>query len=41
VGGLWLVQNYRSQFAQEITKGGIDGLIKTLVDRNKASAAKG
>jgi phospholipid transport system substrate-binding protein len=38
VGGLWLVQNYRSQFAQELTKGGIDGLIKTLVDRNKASA---
>lgn len=38
VGGLWLVQNYRSQFAQELTKGGIDGLIKTLVERNKASA---
>ena len=38
VGGLWLVQNYRSQFAQEITKGGIDGLITTLVERNKASA---
>lgn len=38
VGGIWLVQNYRSQFAGEITKGGIDGLIKTLVDRNKAAA---
>ncbi len=37
VGGIWLVQNYRSQFAGEITKGGIDGLIKTLVERNKAS----
>ena len=37
VGGLWLVQNYRSQFAQEITKGGIDGLITALVDRNKAA----
>jgi phospholipid transport system substrate-binding protein len=36
VGGLWLVQNYRSQFAQEITKGGLDGLISTLVERNKA-----
>ncbi len=38
VGGIWLVQNYRSQFAGEISKGGIDGLIKTLVERNKASA---
>jgi len=36
VGGIWLVQNYRSQFAQELTKGGIDGLIATLVERNKA-----
>ena len=35
VGGLWLVQNYRSQFAQELTKGGIDGLITALVERNK------
>jgi len=31
-----LVQNYRSQFATEISKGGIDGLIQTLVERNKA-----
>jgi len=38
VGGIWLVQNYRSQFAGEISKGGIDGLIKTLVERNKAPA---
>ncbi len=38
VGGLWLVQNYRSQFAQELTKGGIDGLISTLVERNKTAA---
>ena len=38
VGGLWLVQNYRSQFAQELGKGGIDGLIATLVERNKAAA---
>ena len=40
VGGLWLVQNYRSQFGQELSKGGLDGLINTLVERNK-SAAKG
>jgi phospholipid transport system substrate-binding protein len=36
VGGIWLVQNYRSQFAGEISKGGIDGLIAALVERNKA-----
>ena len=35
VAGLWLVQNYRTQFAQELTKGGIDGLIGALVERNK------
>jgi phospholipid transport system substrate-binding protein len=40
VGGLWLVQNYRTQFAQELAKGGIDGLIAALVERNKAAAAK-
>ena len=37
VGGLWLVQNYRSQFAQELTKGGVDGLIGALVERNRAA----
>lgn len=41
VGGLWLVQNYRSQFATELSKGGIDGLINALVERNKTAAAKG
>jgi phospholipid transport system substrate-binding protein len=41
VGGLWLVQNYRSQFATEISKGGIDGLINALVERNKTASAKG
>ncbi len=40
VGGLWLVQNYRTQFAQELAKGGIDGLIATLTERNNA-AGKG
>ena len=38
VGGIWLVQNYRSQFAPELTKGGIDGLIAALVERNKAAS---
>ena len=40
VGGLWLVQSYRSQFAGELTKGGLDGLITTLTERNKSNATK-
>jgi phospholipid transport system substrate-binding protein len=36
VGGIWLVQNYRSQFASELGKGGLDGLITALAERNKA-----
>ena len=39
--GVWLVETYRSQFAQEINANGIDGLIATLTDRNKANAKKG
>lgn len=39
--GVWLVDTYRSQFAQEINAKGIDGLITTLVDRNRAGAKKG
>ena len=36
--GAWLVQTYRGSFASEIQKGGIDGLIKTLAERNKRLA---
>ncbi|WPC65785.1 MlaC/ttg2D family ABC transporter substrate-binding protein [Rhodoferax ferrireducens] len=39
--GVWLVDTYRSQFAQEINAKGIDGLIATLVERNKTNAKKG
>ena len=39
--GIWLVETYKSQFAQEITAKGIDGLIATLAERNKAGARKG
>ena len=28
--GIWLVQNYRTSFAQEVNRGGVDGLIKYL-----------
>jgi phospholipid transport system substrate-binding protein len=38
VMGVWLVDTYRSQFAQEISAKGIDGLIATLAARNKAGA---
>ena len=37
--GVWLVDTYRSQFAQEINARGIDGLIASLVERNKVNAA--
>ncbi len=36
--GVWLVENYKSQFAAEINAKGIDGLIASLVERNKANA---
>ena len=39
--GVWLVETYRSQFAQEINAKGLDGLISTLGDRNKNNAKKG
>lgn len=39
--GVWLVETYRTQFAQEINTKGIDGLIASLVQRNKAGAKAG
>lgn len=30
VEGIWLIQNYRNQFAQQISQNGIDGLIAAL-----------
>ena len=38
IAGVSLVQNYRSTFASEIQKGGVDGLIATLSAKNKALA---
>ncbi|RST53715.1 ABC transporter substrate-binding protein [Variovorax sp. MHTC-1] len=38
--GVWLVDTYRSQFAQEINAKGIDGLIARLVERNKQNGKK-
>ena len=45
IDGASLVTTYRSSFNDQISKGGVDGLIKALVDRNKspqpAAPAKG
>ena len=38
VAGVSLVTNYRSSFGQEISRGGIDGLIKSLEERNRSLA---
>jgi phospholipid transport system substrate-binding protein len=40
VGGVSLVTNYRDEFNEQLKNGGVDGLIKTLADRNKGVAAK-
>ena len=39
--GVWLVENYRNSFAQEIGANGIDGLIAKMAERNKSAAAGG
>jgi phospholipid transport system substrate-binding protein len=38
VMGIWLVENYKTQFAQEINAKGVDGLISSLTERNKSNA---
>ncbi len=37
--GVWLVQTYRNQFAQEVSAGGLDGLIKSLAEKNRSFAS--
>lgn len=37
--GIWIVQTYREQFAQEISARGIDGLIRSLSDKNRQFSA--
>jgi phospholipid transport system substrate-binding protein len=39
VADLSLVQNYRGSFETEVRKGGVDGLIKALTDKNKQLVA--
>ena len=40
VMGVWLVETYRSQFAQEISSKGVDGLIEKLAERNKSNTKR-
>ena len=36
--GVWLVETYRTQFAQEVSAKGIDGLIASMSQRNQTNA---
>ncbi|MEP6608296.1 MAG: ABC transporter substrate-binding protein [Burkholderiaceae bacterium] len=38
--GVWLVENYKSQFSSQVNSSGIDGLIKTLSERNSQLVQK-
>lgn len=37
--GAWLVETYKGSFSAEVNKSGVDGLIKTLVEKNKKLAS--
>ena len=37
---VWLVENYKTQFGSQVNSGGVDGLIKTLSERNNQLAQK-
>ena len=39
VGGFWVVEAYKGQFAKDLSAGGLDALITRLADKNKAQAA--
>lgn len=39
VGGFWLVDAYKGQFAKDLSSGGIDALINRLADKNKSLAS--
>lgn len=38
--GVWLVENYKAQFSSQVNSSGVDGLIKTLTERNSQLAGK-
>jgi phospholipid transport system substrate-binding protein len=39
--GVWLIDQYKASFAQEIAASGLDGLITKLSEKNKAASGKG
>ena len=39
VGGFWLVEAYKGQFAKDLSAGGLDALITRLTDKNKSLAS--
>lgn len=42
VGGFWVVEAYKGQFAKDLSTGGLDALINRLAEKNKSKpAAKG
>ena len=38
--GAWLIETYKGSFSAEIGRGGIDGLIRTLMEKNRKLAGK-
>ena len=40
VGGVSLVTTYRDEFNEQIKAGGVDGLLKTLADKNRGAPGK-
>jgi phospholipid transport system substrate-binding protein len=39
VGGFWLVEAYRGQFAKDLSAGGMDALINRLAEKNRSLAS--
>lgn len=39
VGGFWLVEAYKGQFAKDLSTGGLDALITRLAEKNKSLAS--
>lgn len=39
--GIWLIETYRNSFSTEVSRGGIDGLIRLLSEKNKRLANNG
>ena len=40
VGGVWMIDTYKQQFAQEVNTKGVDSLIASLAAKNRANAGR-